>query len=240
MKLLCTLSVLLTITTGYQSPAMKHLERGKQLYWNHCTDSIERSGIGRQEALGELQRAIRLDPDLAETHLYLGRLYQCMAADYKQHADATAKAIEHFRLAAQLAPDDPVIHYELAASLNPETDATAMISELRTSLALFEGGSKPTVETTRYTDYHAEAMWLLGVILKEKSQTLEEGFELMEKAIAKIDNRDLTISKRDRLASAYMEKGRYHKALKWYETLLPNQAIEEIIQHLKRKIEQKK
>jgi len=242
MVLLYVLLVLLATNTSFQSLAVEHLEQGKRLYWTHCTDSVERSAEGRREALNELQKAVQLDPNLAEAHLYLGKPYRCMAADNERFADATAKAIEHLHLAVQLAPSDPVMHYELAASLNPETDKMEMISELRTAMQLFEQGLNQRARTTpSYRDYHAEVVWLLGQILAQEDQTLEEGVELMKRAIAKIDNPDLTRSKRGRLAGLLMEKGRYREALQWYETLLPSHDIEKIIiPDLKKKIEQQK
>jgi tetratricopeptide (TPR) repeat protein len=180
--------------------------------FTHGTDSVEQSAEGRREALRELQKAVRLDPNAAESHLYLGRLFRCMASDYGPSADATASAIEHLHLAAQLAPSDPVRHYELAASLNPETDKPEMISELRTCLQLFEERLNPIGRATpSYPDNRAEAMWLLGIILAEKDPTLAEGAELMKRAITRIDNPDLTTGKRGRLADLLREKGHYRE-----------------------------
>ena len=58
-----------------------------------------------------LQLAIKLDPDNAEYHLRLGRLYEYVPAEAN-----FPKAMEEFRRAAELNPDDPQVWVNLAAA----------------------------------------------------------------------------------------------------------------------------
>jgi Tetratricopeptide repeat len=61
--------------------------------------------------VGDLQLAIKLDPGNAEYHLQLGRLYE-----YLPTSPQPEKAMEEFRRAAQLSPNDPEVWINLGGA----------------------------------------------------------------------------------------------------------------------------
>jgi tetratricopeptide (TPR) repeat protein len=70
------------------------------------------------EAMPLIQKAIKIDPNLARAHLDLGILY-----DDSGHRE---EAIREFKTAARLSPDDPNPHWRLARlyqSMGNKTEA---------------------------------------------------------------------------------------------------------------------
>ncbi len=75
--------------------------------WYHAGCELEAEEPERARAAYE--RALELDPDLADAHVNLGRLLQL--------AGERGRAEPHYREAVRLAPDDPTPHFNLGVLL---------------------------------------------------------------------------------------------------------------------------
>jgi tetratricopeptide (TPR) repeat protein len=73
---------------------------------------LEFEGSSPLEALAAYQRAVELDPWMADAHVNLGRLYHL--------SGERGKAEAHYRDAVRLAPDDPVPHFNLGVLLEEQ------------------------------------------------------------------------------------------------------------------------
>jgi DNA-binding transcriptional MerR regulator len=73
---------------------------------------LEHEGSSPLEALAAYQRAVELDPWMADAHVNLGRLYHLTGE--------RGRAEAHYRDAVKLAPDDPVPHFNLGVLLEEQ------------------------------------------------------------------------------------------------------------------------
>jgi tetratricopeptide (TPR) repeat protein len=73
------------------------------------------NALSTRPTKGNLERAVQLDPDNANYHLQLGRLYEYDPLDLEP-----SKAEAHFLRAAQMVPDDAQAWLELAAAMEFE------------------------------------------------------------------------------------------------------------------------
>jgi tetratricopeptide (TPR) repeat protein len=80
------------------------------------------------EARHAYQRALALDPALADAHVNLGRLCH--------RAGETARAETHYRTAIRLAPRDPIAHFNLAGLLDETQRAADAVESYRRALAI--------------------------------------------------------------------------------------------------------
>jgi tetratricopeptide (TPR) repeat protein len=103
------------------------------------TDDAARGRAAFEEALGleardpaaamaAYQRALALDPSLADAYVNLGRL---------QHEGGDAReAARLYHLALERSPEDPVVHFNLALALEDTSGAAAAINHYERALAL--------------------------------------------------------------------------------------------------------
>jgi tetratricopeptide (TPR) repeat protein len=126
------------------SSPLQHFNRGNAL--------LEKARLGRGDwntlptAIEEYRRAVRLRPDWAEAHYYLGKAFE-----NKKDWDA---AIREYQQAIRLKPDSPEAHLVLGNALYRRGDQEGAIAEYREALRL-----KP--------DF-APAHNNLGVVLEQK------------------------------------------------------------------------
>jgi Flp pilus assembly protein TadD len=73
---------------------------------------LELEGSSPLEALAAYQRAVELDPWMADAHVNLGRLYHLTGE--------RGRAEAHYRDAVRLAPEDPVPHFDLGVLLEEQ------------------------------------------------------------------------------------------------------------------------
>lgn len=223
---------------GLEGATPSHLDKGKSLFEGTCSDSVAATEEGKREALKELQAAVVSDPQSAEAHHYLARIYLCLAAGKKggeEFEEYQSEALDELKLAVRLDPNNPIIHFDLAGALGQ--DRQGAIKELRTAVQLFEKMPKRQLDTVSsgYADYYSESVWVLGRALSEKSTTLQEGITLMEKSISLTRGPDDSNDRKRRLADILAYRGRYGEALKWYETLPHTPETDEKMSEMRKK-----
>jgi tetratricopeptide (TPR) repeat protein len=88
-------------------------EAGEDLSAEQCYElGLELEGSSPLEALAAYQRAVELDPWMADAHVNLGRLYHLTGE--------RGRAEAHYRDAVRLAPEDPVPHFNLGVLLEEQ------------------------------------------------------------------------------------------------------------------------
>jgi DNA-binding transcriptional MerR regulator len=88
-------------------------DAGQDLTAEQCYElGLELEGSSPLEALAAYQRAVELDPWMADAHVNLGRLYHLTGE--------RGRAEAHYRDAVRLAPEDPVPHFDLGVLLEEQ------------------------------------------------------------------------------------------------------------------------
>ncbi len=150
-----------TLVPPVQDPlrdALRALDRGPA---SHLQRGIRFEEAGRiEDAIAEHQKALELDPELAQAHANLIILYGRM-----KQAD---KAVEHYRAAIRLNPNLADAHYNYGVLLMEQGKLTEAEQAFRNALEA--------------NPFHAEACNNLGAVL-ERQGKLDEALGYFEKAL---------------------------------------------------------
>lgn len=146
------------------------------------------------EAIGEFQKALKLDPDYADAHDNLGAtLY------VKGNLDG---AIREFQEALKLKPDYANAHYNLGVALQNKGKADEAIAQYREVIGL-----NPDYVKARYN---------LGTALLSRGDIDEATFQFQEALIIQPDYPEA----HNGLAAVLVRKGRYDEAIGQYQEAL--------------------
>jgi len=183
------------------------------------------------EAISALQKITELDPTDYEAHWSLGMRML--------NAGRVEEAMKLLQKAVVLMTVPEILNEKWHNLMGILSERGLYKEALETSEAILKKKlAKSDFSRRLKAEIETEVMWLRGVILAERDQTLERGIQLMKEAIARIEKPDFSMGKRWQLADLLKARGRYREALQWYESLPPMQVIEEIIRDLRKKIEQ--
>jgi tetratricopeptide (TPR) repeat protein len=112
------------------------------------------------EAIGHLEQALRIKPDLAEAHNNLGTaLYQTGKPE---------EAIEHYEQAVRIEPEYAEAHYNLGIALG-------QVGRIEDAIGHYE-------QAVRIEPEYAEAHYNLGIVL-DRGGRMSEAIEHLEKAL---------------------------------------------------------
>jgi tetratricopeptide (TPR) repeat protein len=146
------------------------------------------------EAIGQLQQALRFDPDDAEGYNNLG--------SFLGKQGRTDEAIRQFQEAIRLEPDNPLAHYNLG-------NALLMKGQMDEAIRQFQA-------TIRLNPNHAEAHYNLGTALGSKGRTDEAITQYQEATRLNPGNADAHYN----LGLALAGKGQTDEAIRRFEAAL--------------------
>jgi tetratricopeptide (TPR) repeat protein len=141
------------------SQALKATEKNYLAHLNVALALSRREG-GREEALHHFHEALRLHPNLAESHAALGTAYRRWGQN--------AEALPHLRRAVQLKPERHRLRHSLAITLEELGRKEEAKLQLRKALEL----------NPRFTDAH----FRLGALLQEEGK-MDEARQHYERAL---------------------------------------------------------
>ena len=135
-----------------EDPLMNEIETLRSGVSHHLGRGLRRQMTGQaREAVAEFQRALKLKPDYARTHIYLISAY----LDLRE----LEKAEEHYQAAVKLAPDAYEAHYNFGLVL------------------LLQGKHQEAIDTfsrvVRINPYHAQSHKNLGLLFLDQRNLTE-------------------------------------------------------------------